>query len=722
MTVTHEVQLAMSADFLKAFARLPKQIQKKTRTWIDRFRANPDQASLNYESLAAMRDPKVRTSRIDQKYRAVLVHPEQGSVCLLVWVDNHDEAMAWAENKVFEVNRYTGTFQVYEPRDGGELTEARKPDGQHLDMVAAEPDVVPSGRLLAGHRDEDLLLLGVPEPLLPAVRALRTTADLDGLSPYLPQEASDSVYMLAAGYSVDEVLEEFDRKERGAALAAAEAVDIADVAAALERPSTMRQFKLVEDDQELAAMLAAPMDQWRIFLHPSQAKLVTMNSKGSARVLGGAGTGKTVVAMHRIRHLAREVFTAPDQRLLFTTYTANLAADIEANLRRLCGPEFERIDVKHLQEVARDVLAARGVKMPAVAYPKQMREAWRQAIDYSETEFPKIFYQEEWDKVVQAQDVVDLDEYLRARRAGRGQRLSRAQRKQVWEVLAEYRRALDTAGFCEHADIVREARMILQRGASGYVCVVADETQDFRTADLRLLRALVPEGPNDIFVVGDPHQRIYGHKASLSRCGISVRGRRSRKLRINYRTTQQIRNWAVARLEGMSFDDLDEGTDDLAGERSLRLGIVPEVEMFASQTEEVEAIVRWIHAWRTTDELAPASICVCARTGKLAQEYADALAERGVAVHVVETKAPDVADDKVRVATMHRVKGLEFSRVVLAGVRAQTLPFRDNAWDSRDETARELYIEGEKRLLYVAATRARDELRVTGWGQRSELV
>lgn len=721
MTVTHEVQLAMSADFLRAFAQLPKQIQKKTRTWIDRFRANPDQASLNYESLAAMRDPKVRTSRIDQKYRAVLVHPEQGNVCLLVWVDNHDEAMAWAKNKVFEVNRYTGTFQVYEPRDGGEPA-ANTHERQAIDMVAAEPDVVLEGHLLAGQRDEDLLLLGVPEPLLPAVRALRTTADLDGLAPYLPQEASDSVYMLAAGYSVDAVLEEFDRKERSAALAAAEAVDTSDVAAALERPSTMRQFKLVEDDQELAAMLAAPMEQWRIFLHPSQAKLVTMNSGGSARVLGGAGTGKTVVAMHRIRYLASEVFKGPEQRLLFTTFTANLAADIKANLRRLCGPEFERIDVKHLQGVARDVLAARGVKMPAVAPSKQTREAWGQAMSLSEAEFPEIFYREEWDKVVQAQDVLDLDGYLRARRAGRGQRLSRGQRKQVWEVLAEYRRMLDAAGFCEHADIVREARMSLQHGASGYVCVVADEIQDFRTADLMLLRALVPAGANDIFVVGDPHQRIYGHKASLSRCGISVRGRRSRKLRINYRTTQQIRNWAVARLEGLTFDDLDEGTDELAGERSVRYGAVPQVEMFANQDAEVDAIASWIEAWRSKDDVAPASICVCGRTGKLAQDYAEALAARGVAVHLVETKAPDVADHKVRVATMHRVKGLEFSRVVLAGIRAETLPYQDASWPSRDQTARELYIEGEKRLLYVAATRARDELRVTGWGRRSTLI
>ena len=716
MTVTHQVQLAMSADFLKAFAALPKDIQKKTRTWIERFRETPDSKAINLESLHAMRDEKVRTARIDQKYRAVLVQPERGSMFLLVWVDNHDEAMAWAQNKVFEVNRYTGTFQVYEPVEG-------KPDiAAPVGVVASQPDTVPEGFLLAGRRDEDLLLLGVPEPLLPAIRALRTDSDLDRLCPYLPHEAADAVYMLASGYTVDDVLEQFDRKEREAALAEAERVDISDIEQALARPSTQRQFKLVEDDEELAAMLAAPMEQWRIFLHPSQAKLITMASKGSARVLGGAGTGKTVVAMHRIRHLARKVFTEPNQRLLFTTFTANLAADIRDNLRRLCGPEIERIEVKHLQDVARDVLSARGIKMPPAAREKQVRDAWDSATSNSKLEFSPVFYQEEWSRVVQAEDVLTLDDYLKARRAGRGQRLTRTQRRHGWEVLSEYRRALDVAGYCEHADIVREARLSLERGSSGYACVVADEIQDFRTADLKLLRSLVPEGPNDIFVVGDPHQRIYGHKASLARCGISVLGRRSRKLRVNYRTTQQIRNWAVSRLTGLEFDDLDEGSDDLAGERSLRLGNTPQIHMVKTQAKEIDLIAGWLEEWLASGQVRAADLCVCVRTRDLAQDYAKALDERGIATRVIETKVAAVTDDKVRVATMHRVKGLEFARVILAGIRDATMPFRDADYETRDPEARALYDEGEKRLLYVAATRARDELRVCGWGKRSSLV
>lgn len=720
MTVTHDVQLAMSADFLRAFSGLPKPLQKKTRTFIDKFRDNPDSPALNYESLHAMRDSKVRTARIDQKYRAVIVHPDEGNLHLLVWVDNHNEAMAWAKNKVFEVNRYTGTFQVYEPVDAGEQV-VDPPASRAVETVPTSTDVVADGFLLQGHRAEDLLLLGVPEPLMPALLALRTAADLDALNQYLPEEASDAVYMLASGYSVDEVLDEFDRKEKSANEAAKQ-IDTEDIETALKRSGSRRQFKLVEDDDELASMLAAPMARWRIFLHPSQEKLVHMASKGSARVLGGAGTGKTVVAMHRIRHLARDVFTKPQDRLLFTTFTKNLAADIRANLKQLCGPELERIEVKHLQEVARDVLAAQGVATRGTARRKQIEQAWSDVFAMNEQEFPAVFYREEWDKVVQAQGVTDLAGYLRARRAGRGQRLSRRQRIEAWDILAQYRANLDRAGYWEFADVIREAKCALEKGSPPYQCVVADEVQDFSAEAMRLLRGLVPEGPNDIFVVGDPHQRIYGHRASLARCGISIRGRRSRKLRVNYRTTQKIRNWAVAKLEGLEFDDLDESTDTLKGERSLRLGDAPSVRMCASEKEELNVLVATIQGWIDDDDVKPADICICARTNTRAEHYADALKQRGITTRIVTTDAADDHDEAVRVATMHRVKGLEFSRVVLVDANERTVPYRDKEFFNRDDTARELYEAGERQVLYVLATRARDAFMITGHGERSPWV
>ena len=719
----HSVNVAMSADFLRAFSNLGKQQQKKVRAWIDKFRADPTSKSINYKSLEGMRDDKVRSVRIDQKYRAIVIHPPKGDVYLLVWVDNHDEAVNWARNKLFEVNRYTGTFQVYEAVDGTLAESVEAPAAAKIEQVAVRGDRVPAGFLLSDHKIEDLLLLGVPEPLLPAVVALRTEVDLDNLVKYLPAEAADAVYLLVSGHSVDQTLDELDR--RGAtAEPIPEVVDTEDFVSSLGRPESQRLFKMLVDDAELAAILAAPLDQWRVFLHPSQAKLVVMKSKGSARVLGGAGTGKTVVAMHRARHLARNVFKSPGERVLLTTFTTNLAADIRHNLQQMCGAELERIEVKHLQEVARDTLNSRGIKLQQLARAPQQKKAWDQALDANALEFHPVFYKEEWDKVIQAQDVVDLDGYLKARRAGRGQRLSRRQRKHVWSVLADYRQQLDLMGVRENADAIREARLVLAQSSSrDYSAVVADEIQDFRTADLQFLRALVDPGPNDIFVVGDPHQRIYGHKASLSRCGISIRGQRSRKLRVNYRTTNEIRNWAVARLQGLDIDDLDEGTDTLAGERSLRSGGPPDVQVFDDLDAEIRYIAALLQAWIADDKVQPEHICVVARTNALiADTYGAALAERGVDTVQIKTKSGDRLGAGVRIASMHRVKGLEFPRMLLVGVQRGTMPYEDAAYTTRDDTARALYDESERKLLYVAATRARDVLVVTGHGERSSLI
>jgi superfamily I DNA/RNA helicase/mRNA-degrading endonuclease RelE of RelBE toxin-antitoxin system len=724
----HPVQVAISADFLKAYAGLQKSQQKGVRAWIEKFRADPTNKSINYKSLEGMRDPKVRSVRIDQQYRAIVIHPPKDDVYLLVWVDNHDEAVEWARNKLFEVNRFTGSFQVYEAEPGLAPADAvASPAARPLEVsVDSADDAVPPGFLLAGHRYADLLLLGVPEPLLPAVRALRTDNDLDGLARYLPPEAADALFLLAAGFGVEATIDELDRRERaappGVPVPTPAPIDTEDFAAALQRPESGRSFKLLEDDAELAAILAAHTEQWRIFLHPSQAKLVTLRSNGSARVLGGAGTGKTVVAMHRARHLARSVFTQPGQRVLVTTFTKNLAADIRTNLKRMCGPEFERIDVKHLQEVARDILRGKGITVPKAAAPKQLEAAWSRALAAHALEFPAVFYREEWSKVVQAQDVTDQADYLRARRAGRGQRLSRAQRLHVWDVLVEYRQQLDLMGLSEHADLIREARLALKQSPSRpYTAVIADEIQDFRTADLILLRALVPEGPNDVFVVGDPHQRIYGHVASLSACGINVRGQRSRRLRINYRTTHEIRNWAVARLQGLEIDDLDEGVDSLKGERSLRSGAPPDLRLFPDITAEARHIAELIRAW-LGDGVSPDDICVAVRTGDLLKDhYAPALRAHGLDTVVIDTDL-DHLPPGVRIATMHRVKGLEFPRMILAGLHRGTMPYEDAAYAARDELARQLYDEGERKLLYVAATRARDLLVLTGHGERSSLL
>jgi superfamily I DNA/RNA helicase len=703
-------QVALSTDFLKAFAAVPKHQQKKVRSFVEKFKADPTQGSIHYEPIYDMADPKVRTVRIGDDYRAVIIHPPQGDVYLCVWVDHHDEAMAWAKHKHFEVNVHTGALQIWES-----VSASSAPPAATIAMSG-------STGLFAAHEDEVLLRLGVPAPLLPAVRALMTEGDLDHLVRYLPAEATDGLYLLAAGYDLATTLAELDKRAPSAV--EPRSVDVQDFSAALAAPESKRQFKVIENDAELAGMLDAPLEQWRIFLHPSQLRLVQISARGPTRVLGGAGTGKTVVAMHRARLLAaRAGFLQPGERILFTTFTRNLAADVSRSLDLLCTTaERKRIVVAHLHKEAKRIVdTAHGRRDVA---PGSDEERWVEFLGRGETHgLPVAFFSDEWQHVVQDQGLTSEADYLRAKRTGRGTSLSRAQRREVWKIFAGYRAALERARQWEWADIVREAGLILSQPSAvkPYRAVVADEVQDFRAPDLRLLRALVAEDTNDIFLVGDGHQRIYGHPASLAAAGINVRGARSRTLRINYRTTQQIRGWAVALLAGISVDDLDEGVDSARGYYSLRTGTPPKVSLFADHASECQHIVAAVQSW-LQGGMSPSDICIVARTRALVRAYDAALGDAGIATETIETDGESHDRSKVRLGTMHRVKGLEFRAVVIAGVHRGAVPQRLPKDKFADDVARASFLQGERHLLYVAATRARDELLVTGHGGASEFL
>jgi superfamily I DNA/RNA helicase len=584
-------------------------------------------------------------------------------------------------------------------------------------VQAAAPAELPErgagGQLFGSISDEDLLLAGVPEPLLPAVRALRAEAELDALAPHLPEDAAEILVGLAAGYSLTDAMAEADRVRR------AQPVDTADFAVALGRPESQQRFRIVEDDQDLSAMLDAPLQQWRIFLHPSQRRLVGMRSKGPVRVLGGAGTGKTVVLMHRARHLVRELFRGRDDRILVTTFTRNLALDLAANLEHLCGRDAERVEVVHLHAWAARFLRRQGQALEIVE-DRDARAMMQQAVDQvGDLGLPPGFFFDEWRRVVQPQDLVDAAGYLRARRVGRGTRLTRRQRAEVWAVFGRYRELLDEAGQVEWADVVRNARQWIENHGVDvpYRAVLADEVQDFDAGELRLLRALVPPGPDDLFVVGDGHQRIYGQPVALGSCGIDIRGR-SRRLRVNYRTTEEIRNFAVAVLEGLPVDDLDGGLDSLRGYTSLRAGLRPEVVLHDDEAAEARFVVETVRRWLGSGSAA--GICVAARTNALLRgRYQQLLEQAGIQCAPVRTEADaGLPAGAVRLATMHRMKGLEFARVLLAGVQDGTMPQQVEA---ADEGARAEHELQERCLFYVASSRARDELVVTGFGRRSGL-
>lgn len=449
--------------------------------------------------------------------------------------------------------------------------------------------------------------------------------------------------------------------------------------------------------------------------------MVRKRFNGPARVLGGAGTGKTVVAMHRPRHLAATLCREPHDRVLLTTYTANLAANIEELLTGWCPAEAARIEVVHLHAWAVRFLRTCGQNV-TIADADTLDRCWEEAADETASEggLESGFLKAEWEFVVRSNGIEARDEYLRVPRTGRGRTLTRVQRARVWEAFERFKVALDRRGQCEWTDALRLARRRLedQPTALSYRAIVVDEAQDFRSEEWKLLRALVPPGPDDLFLVGDARQRIYGRRVVLKDCGILVQGRSS-SLKVNYRTTEQIRVWAEALSAGRSVDDLDGGQSETGGYRSLLSGSPPEVRHFPSAEEEQAFLVERIRAQlehRPAEEL-----CLVARaTRQVKEEYRGMLKAAGIP-HAILGQAKEADGAGVRPATMHRVKGLEFPVVIIAGVHAKSVPQR--AYGIADDaTAMAEHEARERSLLFVAATRARESLLVTSWGKPSPFL
>lgn len=705
--------VAISRQFFDAFAKIPRTQQMKVTHFIDKFEQAPDSASINYEQISDFKDKNLRSVRIDLDYRAIVLRPDQGNVFVLMYVDHHDAAYRWARNKVARINPESGGLQVIDVESVSELSS------EVLESSAAKSQLPPR---FSHIKDKQLLRLGVPLEFLPAVRAARTDQDVEKLCAQLPDEASDALYMLAAGYELSHVYSEVDKTEE------AVAVDTQDFAAALAAPDSMRSFWVVENETELSAALAAPLEHWRVFLHPSQRKIVT-NPKlnGPARVLGGAGTGKTVVAMHRAKWLVENKFTEPQDRILFTTFTANLAADIKANLAKICRPEdMQKIEVVNIDKWVFDYLKRNGYKRE-LATDKVSDELWELAYSLApeEPNFDLQFYREEWEKVIQPNGVTDKAGYLKVSRAGRGVSLTRKDRDTIWVVFEEYRELLTRKGLKEITDATRDARQLLekQEAVLPYKAVVLDEAQDMGPETFKLIRQIMNHDGDaaQIFIVGDAHQRIYGRQATLSSCGIDIRGR-ARKLKINYRTTEETRRWAVSLLSGMTADDLDGDLDDLRGYQSKLHGNAPSVTNFGTFEEEVEFVCDTIRTLLTSG-VSLSDICLVGRDDRVLERYDKALKDSKFETYRIRRSVPDERNvGGVRLATMHRVKGLQFEYVFLVQINDRIVPPDHLLSKATNDVSRREIEQQERRLLHVAATRAKRDVTVTSFGTASKLL
>lgn len=631
--------VAISADFLTAYAALPRQKQRKVTEFFNKFRNDPMHPGINFEKINEGIDKNICSVRIDDTYRGIVVREPKSNVYILLWVDHHDEAYAWAKRKKCSINKLTGSVQIFDVQE-----------------VIEEQNTIDEPALFANISDEVFEKIGLPEEQLPMIKAIKTLEGLHLLKAAIPEEAFEGLEWLGNGFSVEEVLDTLYPET--------EKVEVKenDFAAALQTDTSRKSFVIVEGEEELQAIMQEPLEKWRIFLHPTQRKIVDKKFNGPARVLGGAGTGKTVVAMHRAKMLASNLES--NGKILFTTYTKNLAEDIKDNLRKICSAEeMKRIDIINLDTWVSNFLRRQGYEYQIV-YDEEVDKAWRDAIAIAggDLSFVENFYKDEWVKVVQAQEVYDKVSYCKASRIGRGVRLDRKVRMQIWDVFDEYQNIMNEKLQRDVETAMYECRKILENKklTGQYTSIIVDEGQDLSPSAYRLLRALAgDEHQNDIFIVGDSHQRIYRNKAVLSKCGINVRGRSS-YLRINYRTTEEIRKFAFSLLNGVSFDDLDEDYDNGKGCQSLTHGDKPEIKEFATPEKELDYLVSRIHELETAG-IEQKNICIVARTHKLLDSYIAGLQRAGIkSFEIKANKTDDRTFEGVRMATMHRVKGLEF--------------------------------------------------------------
>lgn len=723
----------------KAMSKLDGSVKNKVYDFFEKLTADDTAPGLHIEPLKLAIDPRVRTGRVDQNFRAVLFRVDDKSnertyIYMGTWA--HDEANKLAERATLRVNPINGTLEglIGEPAEVAQPGSVTPP---------TKPETAPSYLESVGYKLEDLTDgLGIAPAV--AARAMGA-ADEDGLldaaEGALKWEAS-ALLELATGVAIETIRENHGFTEKPVDPAVDENQQIIE---ALKRPASKMQFAFIEDNDELRRVIeGGDFTAWRTFLHPEQRKYVEQSYNGAFRLSGGAGTGKTVVAIHRARRLAHD---NPDARIILTTFNATLAQGLRADLAVL-DPDVPVADkpgergvyVGGLDALGKAVLDRSGETAALAGErifgrhvdfgPKRTSTdaVWRDVIGTVDSGLDAklatpAFLEAEYVAVVLANRINTLEQYAKVARAGRGVRLSRPQRIAVWKLIDAYRRQSqmdETISFPEVLALAAEALCIQTEKTGQYLAdhVIVDEAQDLHATHWALLRALVAEGANDLFIAEDSHQRIYGSPIVLSRFGIKIVGR-SRRLTLNYRTTAQNLHFAVGVLAGANYADLEQGAEDTSEYRSARTGPLPELIPCDNQTAELDAVAAKMDAWLKAGDVQPENIAVLTRTQDDRDRFVRGLGERGVSARALDKSVAGPGHPLV--LTMHRAKGMEFSRVILSGVDDKHVPLPAAVRSMPDEERDEALLR-ERSLLYVASSRARDALVVTWSGKRSELL
>ncbi|GGW09785.1 DNA helicase [Streptomyces capoamus] len=702
--------LALDKAFCQQLEKLEKHVrngvfdawEKFERLTLDQLFKDP---GLKLESLKGARDRQIRTIRITQGYRGVVLAPETGDTFVLLRVGPHDEATEWAVRQKATINAVTGAVELREIATLEELAPA------YERIAPAEEQ-----RLFAKVSDGEMAALGIDATTLAQARALTSLEQLDVFGRFFPPDQYKVLEHLALGASVEQTWQEVVVPALADA-ASQEPVDTTDYATAIAHTRT--RIAVVTDADELRDILDKPFAAWRIFLHPAQHKVAYRPSySGPAQVTGGPGTGKSVVALHRVRHLLRHL--RDGDRILLTTFTNALVDSLAEGLSLLVDdPDLrDRVDVMTVDAFAGRVVNTS--RRPIAGYEETVR--WEQAAEATDFRGTPQFLAQEYKHVVLAQDIRSREEYEVCERRGRGSALSASARPLVWRTMEEFTRQLAEDGLRTYLGTCVEATDLLTEQGPAYRHVVVDEAQDLHPAQWRMLRAAAPRRPDDLFIAGDPHQRIYDNRVSLKSLGINVAGR-STKLRKNYRSTQEILSWATGLLLGRPYAELaDSGRHDtLIGYSSALHGSGPRVHASETEEAELDALVEQVGEW-VNGGAAYGEIGVCARFNKTCEKVKHRLNKAGMPASRVRAGAART-DDAVNVGTMHAFKGLEYRFTAVVGVNDRALPNPSAVTPEEiDRLQHEADLAAERCLLFVACTRARDGLYVSWAGQPSRFL
>jgi len=687
------MEFRIADSFTQSLARLTGEEQKSVKTTAFDLQMNPANPGLSFHKLDKARDKNFWSVRVSLDIR-IIVHKSDASL-LLCYVDHHDNAYDWAERRKLEVHPNTGAAQLVEIRET--VKEIFIPVYVQEEKVEAP---VQKQKLFSNISDEILLNAGVPLDWLQDVKDANEDS-LFLLAEHLPSEAAEALLEMATGGKIPELTQPIKP------------------VSPFDHPDAQRRFRVMKNMEELERAMDYPWDKWAVFLHPAQQQMVEKEYSGPARVAGSAGTGKTIVALHRAVFLARK---NPDARILLTTFSKILANALKVKLRRLISNEphlAERIEIQPIDEVGIRLYKA-NIGPTNMVSKADVEKFLKVASDVAEThKFSLAFLYAEWEDVVDAWQLKTWESYRDVKRLGRKTRLPEPQRLILWSIFSSVLAQLSQTNqktlpmiFYQLADYV------VSSGRTPFDFAVVDEAQDIGIHHLKLLAALGLHKNNALFFAGDLGQRIFRQPFSWKSLGVDVRGR-SKSLQVNYRTSHQIRRQSD-RLLGPEVSDVDGNVEDRSKTVSVFNGPQPEIKTFKSASAENQFVGNWIKSFLDKG-FSPHEIGVFVRSPKEIARAKEALENIGVQYLVLDENVETIST-KVAISTMHLAKGLEFKAVAVMACDDEIIPSQERIESITDNADLEDVYNTERHLLYVACTRAREHLLVTSVVPSSEFL